>query len=223
VTALVELPPAGVVPSAVRPAIAFYEHNPAARSELVAAVDREGHQWEHAIATRAVETRAELVATCRRLVELHDGLVELHAAERWLRGFPFRSSWRPEPYGLYVCGHRVGVLEILGVIEDTCQVDGRLHRIARRPPPRDPPYEPPPPPNKYGPAQNALAAAGATLNDVAELMPASESAVSRWLTGNRPWPDRLGEVLEDLIGEADAVRVLALIPSPDRQEVEPTE
>jgi excisionase family DNA binding protein len=112
--------------------------------------------------------------------------------------------------------------QVLGSIEDACVVDPRLVRIARRSTPHDPPYVPPParPRGRPGraPAQNALAEAGQTLSDVAELMPggASISAVSRWLAGDRPYPRQLPDALEELIGAELAARIIALIPAVPR-------
>jgi len=66
-------------------------------------------------------------------------------------------------------------------------------------------------------AVEVLHAAGATAGDVAELVPARPSTVSRWLRGTlRPSPKAaaaLAGALERLLGEATAVRVLELIPS----------
>jgi hypothetical protein len=216
----IELPPADLVPDSVRPAIERYaaDASEATHAELVAAVDHAGQRWEHTIATRGLEARAELVDACRRAVELHDELVSLHAAARWLRAFPRCLSWELEPYGVLVGGQDVAVPELLGAIEDACDVHERFQRIARQPAPREPPYAPPaPPPQRRGsaPAKNALAAAGLTLNDVAELMPAgaSESAVSFWLSGRRTYPDELPYVLEQLTGFDTARQIVALIKS----------
>jgi hypothetical protein len=223
---VIELPPADVVPDSVRVAVACYAADPsqAARAELVAAVDRAGQRWERRIASRAVETRAKLVDACRRVAELHDELVRVDAEAQWLRAFPWYSSWDLEPYSLHVGGHEVAVPEILGAIEDTCDMDERLLRIVRRGPPRDPPYAPPAPRARRlgpGPAQNALAEAGSTLNDVAELMPAGASvaAVSLWLAGKRPYPAQLPDVLEQLVDAETAARIISLIPSRNRRSV----
>jgi hypothetical protein len=218
------LPPADVVPIDVVSisawaAIERYAADAGERSRaaLVAAVDQVGHRWEHAIASRAVEARAELVAVCRRAVALQDELVNLQASERWLRSFPLYTSWEPEPYSVYVSGHQVAVPELLGAIEDTCAVDQRLIRIAGRPAPHDPPYAPPATPVvRLGScsARNALAEAGWTLSQLTELMPCcpSLSAVSKWFAGERTYPEALPDVLEDLVGADTAAGILALIP-----------
>ena len=79
---VIELPPVDVVPDSVRPAIERYavDTGASSRSELITAVDQAGHPWEHAIATRAVAARAELVDACRQVSALHDELVQLEAA-----------------------------------------------------------------------------------------------------------------------------------------------
>ncbi len=190
------------------------------RAALVTAVDQVGHDWEHRIASRAVEARAELVATCRRAVDLHDELVGLQASARWLRTFPtWRSSWDPEPYTVHVSGDQVLVVELLGAIEDSCDVDERLIRIASRSAPPDLSYVPPAPGQRRGrpgsPALKALAEAGPTLKDVAESMPRGGhvSDVSKWLAGKRPYPEALVEVLEQLVDAETAARILSLIPA----------
>ena len=71
---------------------------PANRTALIAAVDRRGYAWERAIAARAVPARAELVAACQRVVELHGELVSLHAQAQWLRSFPDSPRWEPLAY-----------------------------------------------------------------------------------------------------------------------------
>ena len=62
------------------------------------------------------------------------------------------------------------------------------------------PGAPRPPRPGSAPARTALAEAGLTLNDLAQLMPgdASFSAVSLWLSGKRPYRDDLPDVLEQL-------------------------
>lgn len=213
-----ELPPVDVIPDCVRPAMERYaaDTGQASRVALVVAVDRVGHGWEHTIASRALEARAELVGACRRVEELHDELVSLQATAQWLRSFPRSPSWEPEPYSLHVAGRLVAVTEILGAIEDTCDVDERLITTARRRVRADPPYEPLAPRRGRpgaAPALNALNEAGSTLASVAELADASESAVSRWLKGDRPYPERLPVVLDQLAGAAESARILALIPA----------
>jgi len=220
------LPPAEVVPESVRPVLRRYAVEPseASRAPLVLAVDQVGRGWEHAIAARAMEARAELGQACRRAAVLHDELVALHAAARWLQRFPWRSSWEPEPYSLYVAGRLVAVPEILGAIEDTVDVDERLVRIARWRGPEDSPYEPPAPrKGRRGaaPALNALNEAGSTLGDVAELADATESAVSHWLAGRHPYPERLPGVLERLAGAETAAQIVALIPAARRPPMQP--
>lgn len=88
------LPPVDVVPESVRPALEAYAVDVGERAELVTAMDQAGHGWEHSMASRAVAARAELVDACRQAGELHDELVRLHAAARWLRSFPWRSAPR---------------------------------------------------------------------------------------------------------------------------------
>jgi hypothetical protein len=153
----IELPPADVVPDSVRPPINRYaaDASEATRAQLVAAVDQAGQRWEHTIASRRLEARAELVDACRRVVELHDELVSLKAAARWLRSFPRYLSWDLEPYGLLVGGEEVAVPEMLG---------------------------------------------------------ATESAVSLWLAGKRPYPDQLPYALEQLLDADTAARIIRLIP-----------
>jgi hypothetical protein len=214
---LLTLPPLQAVPPAVRAASIRYAATPpslSTQAELIAAVDQEGPRWEHEIASRGLEARAELVEACRLVGELHDELVSLHAAARWLRSFPLCSSWDPEPYSLYVGGEEVAVPEVLGAIEDACDVDKRLRRIARRPPPREPAYAPRVPRPGSSPALIALAEAGWTLSDVARLMSASasESAVSLWLAGKRPYPDELPDVLKQLVDAETAARIISRIP-----------
>jgi hypothetical protein len=215
----IELPPADLVPDSVRPAINRYaaDASEATHAQLVAAVDHTAQRWEHTIASRGLKVRAELVDACRRAAELHDELVSLHAAARWLRSFRRYLSWDLEPYGLLVGSQEVAVPEMLGAIEDACDVDERLQRIARQRAPREPPYAAPAAPaQRRGstPARNALAAVGSTLNDVAELMPAgaTESAVSLWLAGKRPYPDQLPYALEQLLDADIAARIIRLIP-----------
>jgi hypothetical protein len=114
-----------------------------------------------------------------------------------------------------VGGQEVTVPEILGAIEDSCDVDERLRRIARPSPPRDAPAPVALRRGRGGgsPAAKALAEAGSTINAVAQAAGASTSAVSRWLTGEHAYPDQLPDVLEQLLG-ADAIwPILALIPA----------
>ena len=95
----IELPPVDLVPESVRPAMRRYaaDASAPARAALVVELDRVGHGWEQAIASRALQARAELIEACRRLEELPDELVDLQAAARCLSRFPWRSSWDPEP------------------------------------------------------------------------------------------------------------------------------
>ena len=114
--------------------------------------------------------------------------------------------------------------EMLGAIEDACDVDERLRRIARQHAPREPPYAPPaPPPQRLRACtETALAAADdAQRCRRAECRRARpESAVSLWLAGKRPYPgqlpyalEQLPYALEQLAGADTAARIMGLIPS----------
>jgi hypothetical protein len=127
----IELPPVELVPASARPAMELYaaDANEHSRAVLVDAIDRVGDRWEHALAVRAIAARKEFVTACQRVAAIHDELIRLHASARWVCSFP-QPSWSLEPYHLYVDGRVVAVPEILGAIEDTCDVDSRLARIA---------------------------------------------------------------------------------------------
>jgi len=66
------------------------------------------------------------------------------------------------------------------------------------------------------PATLALAAAGSSTNDLADGLGVTQSMASRYLAGRVRTPDRLPQVLGELVGTDAAKRVMALIPT--RQE-----
>ena len=67
----------------------------------------------------------------------------------------------------------------------------------------------------YSPAALALAGAGTTQAQLAELAGCSVMAVSRYLAGHRSMPDTFTEALSELVGPEDAGRILAVIPQPE--------
>lgn len=104
-------------------------------------------------------------------------------------------------------GHERAPAELQRVLERLVGVDHAavvLDGIPQHPRARQP----------ASPAVEALHAAGATAADLAALVPAQPGTVRRWLRGtSRPSP-KLAPALEQLLGRADAARVLKLVPAP---------
>ena len=66
------------------------------------------------------------------------------------------------------------------------------------------------------PATLALAYAGTTQTQIAEVMGVTQAAVSQWFSGRRSAPPELAEALEGLLGSDKAEAILKAIPEPEK-------
>jgi plasmid maintenance system antidote protein VapI len=200
------LPPGSVPVEPVRSAIRRYRAGRGTDAGLVDVVDRHGDALEVEIARHAVERMDEFARGVRRLEALHARLADLTAQAVWLRTWPSGPDRRAVPLSIELDGRHITLPAVLAALGGV-QLDSRVARQGARPRPR-----------RRGAAASmaALADAGKTTRDVAQVVQISPSRVWAMLNGHQPPTPELWGGLAELVGRDRAWLVRDGIPKHPR-------